>query len=64
MVLESEIFAKFNTEVLLLTGAGASQPLGMPLMTEFYDQITIKADSMQKECHIGREKGNETCVLN
>jgi len=49
MSLESDLFKKFNTNVLLLTGAGASKPLGMPLMREFYDLVNMQASQEQRE---------------
>ncbi|GAG52659.1 unnamed protein product, partial [marine sediment metagenome] len=39
----------FDTEVLLLTGAGASKPLGMPLMKEFYSLVNGKSDEAQRQ---------------
>lgn len=38
----------FNTKLLLLTGAGASNPLGMPLMRDFYSLIDIEIDKQQR----------------
>lgn len=49
MSLESDLFEKFNTKFLLLTGAGASKPLGMPLMRDFYDLVYSKIDDDQRE---------------
>lgn len=49
MSLESDLFEKFNTKLLLLTGAGASKPLGMPLMREFYKLVRSKSDKVQKQ---------------
>lgn len=39
----------FDTKLLLLTGAGASKPLGMPLMRDFYDLVIKKSDEAQRE---------------
>lgn len=50
MSLESDLFETSNTKVLLLTGAGASKPLVMPLMREFYNMVNRKANQTQKEC--------------
>ncbi len=49
MSLESDLFATFETKLLLLTGAGASKPLDMPLMREFYDLVSAKGDRVQRE---------------
>jgi hypothetical protein len=47
--LESDFFKESNTKLLLLTGAGASKPLGMPLMREFYDLISNNLDRDQRQ---------------
>ena len=39
----------FDTKLLLLTGAGASKLLGMPLMRDFYDLVIKKSDEAQRE---------------
>ncbi len=38
-----------DTKVLLLTGAGASKPLGMPLMRDFYSLVSSRSDKAQTE---------------
>lgn len=38
----------FDTKLLLLTGAGASKPLGMPLMKEFYSLVWDKCNKTQR----------------
>ncbi len=38
-----------DTKVLLLTGAGASKPLGMPLMRDFYSLVNSRSDKAQTE---------------
>ena len=38
----------FDTELLLLTGAGASKPLGMPLMKEFDSLVWDKCNKKQR----------------
>lgn len=49
MSLESDLFEKLNTRLLVLTGAGASKPLEMPLMREFHDLVSRKLDKVQRE---------------
>lgn len=50
MSLESDLFETFDTKLLLLTGAGASKPLGMPLMKEFEQLVNEKANKSESEC--------------
>jgi hypothetical protein len=49
MSVEADLFEKSNAKLLLLTGAGASKPLGMPLMREFHDLVARRCDQPQKE---------------
>ncbi len=49
MSLESDLFETFNTKLLLLTGAGASKPLDMPLMRDFYSPVNSRSNKGQTE---------------
>jgi len=48
--LESDVFRTLNTRYLLLIGAGASKPLGMPLMKEFEALLNVKVGKEEREC--------------
>jgi len=50
MLLESDVFRTLNTRYLLLIGAGASKPLGMPLMKEFEALLNVKVGKEEREC--------------
>jgi len=39
----------FDTKLLLLTGAGASKPLDMPLMKDFYNLLRGRSDETQRQ---------------
>lgn len=49
MSVESDLFKRLRTNVLILTGAGASKPLGMPLMREFHDLVSGKLNDEERE---------------
>lgn len=49
MASESDLFKSNDTRVLLLLGAGASKPLGMPLMRDFYDLLDTRSQREQTE---------------